>query len=153
MLARRAAAENPPGRRCGHRPTVRNGRTRGRPRGVCAGGAHCFGPTIGTPLDRLKTPPAEVARALRVVLRRGRLPAAAVVTGHPDETIARWLRRAAAHAEAVTAALVHDVQVTAVEVDACWSFVHHTGALPKRPASQRHPPPRPAGIAVPGGAA
>jgi hypothetical protein len=61
------------------------------------------------------------------------------VTGHKYETIARWLRRAATQAEALTTALVHDLHLTAVEVDEFWSFVQHKGGQPKRPA-----PPRPA---------
>ena len=86
---------------------------------------------------RLKTPPAEVAHALLVVRRRGSLLAAAEVTGHKYEPISRWRRRAAAHAEALTAALVHDLRLTEVEVAAFWSFVHHKGGLPKRPAPPR----------------
>jgi hypothetical protein len=35
----------------------------------------------------------------------------------------RWLLRAADHAEALTAALVQDLHLTLVEVDAFWSFV------------------------------
>ena len=132
-MARTAAPENSPCPRCGRRQSVRNGRTRGRQRWVCAGCAHSFGPTTGTPLYRLKTPPAEVARALLVVLRRGSLRAAEEITGHKYETIGRWLRRAAAHAEALTDALVHDLHLTEVEVDEFWSFVHHKGGAPTRP--------------------
>ena len=132
-MARTAAPDNPPCPRCGHSHTVRNGRTRGRQRGVCAGCDHSFGPTTGTIVYHLRTPPAEVARALLVVLRRGSLVAAEEVTGHKYETIARWRRRAAAHAEALTAVLVHDLHLTEVEVDEFWSFVQHKGGLPKRP--------------------
>jgi hypothetical protein len=98
---------------------------------------------------RLQTPPAEVARALLVVLRRGSLLAAEEVTGHKYETISRWLRRAAAHAEALTDALVHDLHLTEVEVDEFWSFVRHKGGQPNRPA----PPRRRAGTPVSAGAA
>ena len=136
-MARTAAPENPPCPRCGHRHTVRNGRTRGRQRWVCEGCGHSFGPTTGTPLYRVKTPPAEVARALLVVLRRGSLRAAEEITGHKYETIGRWLRQAAAHAEALTDALVHDLQLTEVEVDEFWSFVHHKGGPPTRPPVPR----------------
>ena len=66
---------------------------------------------------RLKTPPAEVAGALLVVLRRGSLLAAEDLTGHKYETVGRWLRQAAAHAEALTDALVHELRLTEVEVD------------------------------------
>ena len=152
-MARTAAADNPPCPRCGHPHTVRNGRTRGRQRWVCAGCDHSFGPTTGTIVYHLRTPPAEVARALLVVLRRGSLLAAEEVTGHKYETIARWLRRAAAHAEALTAVLVHDLHLTEVEVDEFWSFVQHKGGLPKRPAPQRKPGTSPAGTPVSAGAA
>ncbi len=136
-MARTAAPENPPCPRGGHAPTVRNGRTRGRQRWVCGGCDHSFGPTTGTVMYRLQTPPAEVARALLVVLRRGSLLAAEEVTGHKYETISRWLRRAAAHAEALTEVLVHDLHLTEVEVDEFWSFVRHKGGQPKRPAPPR----------------
>jgi hypothetical protein len=56
------------------------------------------------------------------------------VTGHKYETIGRWLRQAAAHAEALTAALVHNLRLTEVEVDEFWSFVQQKGALLNRPA-------------------
>ena len=63
-----------------------------------------------------------------VVLRRGSLRAAEEVTGHKYETLSRWLRAAATHAEALTASLVHDLHLTAVEVDAFWSFVRRADA-------------------------
>ena len=138
-MTRPATPEKPRCPRCGHAHTVRNGRTRGRQRWVCAGCAHSFGPTTGTVMYRLQTPPAEVAQALLVVLRRGSLLAAEEVTGHKYETISRWLRRAAAHAEALTEALVHDLHLTEVEVDEFWSFVQHKGGLPKRPTPRLQP--------------
>src|SRR5262249_39777593 len=54
----------------------------------------------------LHTPPAEIVRAIRVVLRRGSLRAAEEQTGHDYETIAEWIRRIGEHAAAVTAVLV-----------------------------------------------
>jgi hypothetical protein len=80
-------------------------------------------------LYRLHTPAVDVARSLLVVLRRGSLSAAEELTGHKSETIARWLRRAGDHATALTDALVHDLHLSEVEVDAFWSFVHRSGAL------------------------
>ncbi len=145
-MARTADPTNPPCRRCGAGATVRRGQSEGRQRWQCSGCQRSFGAPTKTALYRLKTPAAEVAQALVVVLRRGSLLAAEEVTGHKYETIGRWLRQAAAHAEALTAALVHDLHLTEVEVDEFWSFVHHKGRLPKRPA-----PPRP--VAASGGAA
>jgi transposase-like protein len=112
---------------------VRNGSARGRPRYHCHGCGAWFGATTGTPLDRLRTPPAEIGRALLVVLRRGSFRAAAEVTGHKAETIARWLRRAGAHAEALTGALLHELGLAEVEVDEFWSFVKRSAARSTRP--------------------
>ncbi len=125
--------------RCGCVDTVRNGHVRGRQRWVCSGCRRAFSATTGTALYRLKTPPPEVARALLAVWRRGSLRAAEELTGHKYETIAKWLRRAGAHAEALTAALVQDLGLGEVEVDEFWSFVRHKGGAPKRAA------PRPTG--------
>jgi hypothetical protein len=72
---------------------------------------------------RLRTPVGEIAKALLIVMRRGSLSAAEEVTGHKWETIREWLVRASAQAEAVTRALVKDLELDEVEVDAFWSFV------------------------------
>jgi len=82
----------------------------------------------------LQTPAAEVAQALLIVQRRGSLLAAEELTGHKYETIGRWLRRAGAHADALTATLVHDLRLTEVEVDEFWSFVQAKGGTLNRPA-------------------
>ena len=138
-MARRPSPDNPPCPRCGAGRVTSNGRTRtGQPRWACHGCAQTFGPTFGTPLYRLHTPAPEVARSLLVVMRRGSLSAAEEITGHKYETLGRWLRAAAAHAEALTAALVHDLHLSAVEVDALWSFVKRSAATleattPRRP--------------------
>lgn len=131
-MARPAADSNPSCPRCRRRGTVANGHTRGRPRWRCPGCQRSFGPTTGTVMARLKTPAAEVAQALLVVLRRGSLRAAEEVTGHKYETISRWLRRAAAHADTLTDALVHDLHLSEVEVDEFWSFVRHKGGQSRR---------------------
>jgi len=72
---------------------------------------------------RLRNTPTKVARTLMVVMRKGSLSAAEEITGQKYETIGRWLRAAAKQAEQITNALVHDLHLTAVEVDAFWSFV------------------------------
>jgi hypothetical protein len=102
---------------------VRNGTLDGRQRYHCRGCGAWFGQTHGTPLYRLRTPPGEIGRALLLVMRRGSLRAAEEVTGHKYETIGRWLKLAAAHAAAIEAALVRDLDLSTVEVDEFWSFV------------------------------
>jgi transposase-like protein len=118
---------------------VKDGHKRGQQRWRCRGCERTFGPTVGTPLYRLHTPAAEVARSLLVVMRRGSLTAAEEITGHQYETIGTWLRRAGDHAAALTEALVQDLHLSEVEVDAFWSFVHRSasrlgsGPRPVRP--------------------
>lgn len=122
-MARKPSADNPPCPHCQATRVVRNGSKGGQPRWVCRVCHRSFGPTWGTPMYRLRATPTEVACTLRVVMRRGSLSAAEEITGHKYETIGRWLRAAAHQAEAITTVLVHDLHLTAVEVDAFWSFV------------------------------
>ena len=128
MRVRARRAGNPPCGHCGSAETTGNGSDRGRPKWQCHRCGRSFTATTGTPLWGLRTPAAEVARALVVVLRRGSLRAAEEQTGHKYETIAKWLRRAAAHAEALTEALAQGLHLTAVEIDEFWSFVRQKGA-------------------------
>ena len=124
-MAARASGSRPPcpNAACPGPHVVRNGTLGGRQRYHCRGCGAWFGETHGTPLYRLRTPPAEIGRALLVVLRRGSLRAAEEVTGHKYETIGQWLNLAAAHAAALEDALVRDLALSAVEVDEFWSFV------------------------------
>ena len=138
-MARRPSPDNPPCPRCGAVHVAKEGHTpKGQQRWQCRGCGKTFGPPLGTPLYRLHTPATEVARSLLVVMRRGSLSAAEELTGHQDETLGRWLRAAAAHADALTDALVAELHLTAVEVDAFWSFVQRSvqtlaQTTPRRP--------------------
>ena len=78
-----------------------------------------------------------MARSLLVVMRRGSLSAAEEITGHKYETLGRWLRAVATHAGALTDALVHDLHLSAVEVDAFWSFVKRSGQTPAEMTPRR----------------
>src|SRR5436853_7017526 len=109
---------------CEQSHVVRNGSHRGRQRYCCRTCQTYFGETGGTPMYGLKTPAAEVAQALLVVMRRGSLRAAEEITGHKYETISVWLKRAATHAEALTSVLASDLHLSQVEIDEFWSFVH-----------------------------
>lgn len=124
-------SRNPQCPRCNSLHTVANGTTKGRQRWLCRTCGRTFGATTGTPMAGLKTDIAEIARALLIVLRRGSLRAAEEQTGHKYETIGAWVRRAAAHAEAVTAVLATDLHLTEVEIDAFWSFVRNKGVSGK----------------------
>ena len=108
---------------CKESHVVRNGSHRRRPRYHCRSCKTYFGDTQGTPMYGLKTPAAEVAQALLIVMRRGSLRAAEEITGHKYETIGVWLKRAAAHAEVLTQVLASDLHLSQVEIDEFWSFV------------------------------
>jgi transposase-like protein len=112
-----------PNPKCPQPRVVRNGSHRGRPRYQCRNCKTYFGETQGTPMYGLKTPAAEVAQALLIVMRRGSLRAAEEITGHKYETISEWLKRAATHAEALTQVLASDLHLSQVEIDEFWSFV------------------------------
>lgn len=113
-----------PNPNCQGSHVVRNGSHRGRSRYCCRTCKTYFGETQGTPMYGLKTDAEEVAQALLIVMRRGSLRAAEEITGHKYETISAWLKRAAAHAEALTQVLTSDLHLSQVEIDEFWSFVH-----------------------------
>src|SRR5260370_42256344 len=102
---------------------VRNGSHRGRERYHCRSCKTYFGETEGTPMYNLKTPAAEVAQALLIVMRRGSLRGAQEITGHKYETISGWLQRAASHAQALTQVLANDLHLNRVEIAEVVSFV------------------------------
>lgn len=112
------------------------GAQEGRRRWRCLAGGRTFGATLGTPLYRLKTDPAEIIRALPVVLHRGSLRAAEEQgpkgAPHNDGTIAAWIERVGDHAEAVTELLVRDLALSEVEVDEFWSFIGKKGGAPRQ---------------------
>ena len=126
-------SRHPACRHCGSAETHGHGSTRGKRRWQCRSCGRSFGVTTGTPLAKLKTDVTEIARTLLVVLHRGSLRAAEEVTGHKYETISGWVRRAGAHAEALTEVLVRDLHLSAVEVDEFWSFVQAKGGAVRRP--------------------
>ncbi len=112
-----------PNPNCRESHVVRDGSHRGRQRYCCHSCQTYFGETQGTPMYNLKTPAAEVAHALLIVMRRGSLRAAEEITGHKYETISEWLKRAATHAAALTQVLASDLHLNQVEIDEFWSFV------------------------------
>src|SRR5438552_15991359 len=112
-----------PNPNCRESHVVRNGSHRGRQRYCCRTCKTSFGETQGTPMYGLKTEASEVAQALLIVMRRGSLRGAEEITGHKYETISVWLKRAAAHAAAITQVLASDRHLSQVEIDELWSLV------------------------------
>jgi transposase-like protein len=131
-MARQRTKQSAPCPHCGGTSVWGNGSTRNHRRWKCGDCGKTFGTTLGTPMYRLRTKPDKIARALLVVMRRGSLRAAEEITGHKYETIRGWLLAAGSHAEALTTALVKELELDEVEVDAFWSFVGNAVAALQR---------------------
>jgi transposase-like protein len=119
-IATRPTCPNPA---CRTPHVVKNGHLNGRQRFHCRSCGRWFGETEGTPLYRLRTDPHEIALALNVLVHHGSLRAAEEITGHKYETIRRWAVLAVEQADLITSILVHDLQLTTVEIDEFWSFI------------------------------
>jgi transposase-like protein len=96
---------------------VRFGTHKGAQRWRCPRCRRTWNERLGTPLFHLHTPLPEIVRTIRIVLARGSLRAAEELTGHNYDTIAIWIKRLGAHAEAVTEILARDLALSEVEVD------------------------------------
>jgi transposase-like protein len=118
--------------RCEQRRCIRFGKASGHQRWRCRVCGRTWTETLGTPLYHLHTPLPEIVRAILIVLRRGSLRAAEEQTGHNYDTIAVWIRRLGAHAEAVTELLARELGLSEVEIDELWSFVGRKGGAPSR---------------------
>jgi transposase-like protein len=118
--------------RCGGTGCVRYGTRKGSQRWRCLSCRRTWNELLGTPLFHLHTPLPEIVRTIRIVLARGSLRAAEELTGHNYDTIAVWLRRLGAHAEAVTEVLARDLQLSEIEMDEFWSFVGQKGGSSRR---------------------
>ena len=132
--------DNPACPHCTGSHVIKNGHKGDQQRYRCRACHRTFGCTFGTPLYGLHNSAEEVARSLLIVMRRGSLSAAEEITGHKYETIGTWLRRAGNHAEAITQALVSELALSEVEVDAFWSFVKKSVAIlaiPQAPQIRR----------------
>jgi transposase-like protein len=103
--------------RCEETRCIRFGKANGHQRWRCRACGRTRAETLGTPLFHLHTPLPEIVRAILIVLHRGSLRAAEEQTGHNYAAIAAWIRRLGEHAEAVTETLVHDLELSEVEVD------------------------------------
>jgi transposase-like protein len=109
--------------RCGQAEGRRVGTRKGFPRWRCGSCRRAWNERLGTPRFPLPPPLPEIVRPLRIVRARGSLRAAEELTGHNDDTIAVWITRLGAHAEAVTDVLVRDLHLSEVESEEFWSFV------------------------------
>jgi transposase-like protein len=82
-----------------------------------------FSENYGTPFYGIKTDREKIVRALKMVVERGSMRGAARAMGVDKDTICDWVRKASEHAEALTEYMLHDLHMTAVELDELWTTV------------------------------
>lgn len=72
---------------------------------------------------------------MKMVVERGSMRGAARAMGVDKDTICEWVRKASEHAEAFTGYMLHDLHMTAVEMDELWTTVkksRSTSAMKKK---------------------
>lgn len=86
-----------------------------------------FVATSGTIFYRKRTPEHEILETLALLAEGNRISSLTRVKGHKEDTILRWLREAARHAEAVEEVLMKDFQVRRAQLDGLWLYVGNKG--------------------------
>ena len=90
---------------------------------------HCnkyFVETKGTPLYNKKMSEREIKRICLELVEKKGVRAIERTTGHHRDTIGHLLDDLASHAQQMTDYLVHDLDLSAYEVDEFWTFVKKT---------------------------
>jgi IS1 family transposase/transposase-like protein len=82
-----------------------------------------FMETTGTIFFGKQTPPEIIWRALKALAEGLGIRATARVFDVDPNTVEAWLREAAKHMEAVSRHLLHDLQLTQVQIDELWALL------------------------------
>lgn len=113
----------------------RNGKTRkGVQRYQCKTCGRTFTETFGMIFYRKRAPEHRILEILALLAEGVRISSLARAMGHKEDTILRWLREAAQHAEQVEEVLMADFKVKRGQLDALWTYVGNKG---KKGAIQR----------------
>jgi IS1 family transposase len=83
-----------------------------------------FSETAGTPFFGLKTPIQTVCIALQELAEGLGIRAVARIHGVKPDTVLEWLKKAGQHCEMLSAYMMQDLNVTQVQLDELWTFVH-----------------------------
>lgn len=97
---------------------------------ICRRGGRVFNSRTGTAFRGLQTPRRKILLALRLLVKGLSLRGTAEVLEVKLDTVRRWLRAAAAHAEAVSQVLLTELRLSQIQVDALWTFVKKNTAIP-----------------------
>lgn len=106
-----------------------NIRSNGHPNGgrwrqlQCTVCGKCFMETSNTIFFGKRVPAEIIWRALKALAEGLDIRATARVFEVDPNTVEKWLRQAATHMEAVSQYLIHDLQLTQVQVDELWALL------------------------------
>ncbi len=107
---------------------IKFGRSRqGVQRYHCKGCQTTFAATRGTLFYRKHTPLKDILETLALLAEGVRISSLSRAKGFKEDTILRWLREAARHAEAVEDALLADYRLSKAQVDGLWTYVGNKG--------------------------
>ena len=82
-----------------------------------------FAETRHTPLFHLHYPKERVAQVFKALAEGNSIRATGRILGMSKDTICHWLDRLGSHCQGVHAYLVHDLQLTEVQLDELWTFI------------------------------
>jgi transposase-like protein len=100
---------------------------RGVQRYHCKSCATTFTATRGTLFYRKHTPLKDILETLALLAEGVRISSLSRAKGFKEDTILRWLREAASHAEAVEEVLLADYELSRAQVDGLWAYVGNKG--------------------------
>jgi transposase-like protein len=107
---------------------IKFGRSRqGVQRYRCKGCGTTFTATRGTLFYRKHTPLKDILETLALLAEGVRISSLSRAKGFKEDTILRWLREAARHAEAVEDVLLADYELSKAQVDGLWTYVGNKG--------------------------
>jgi transposase-like protein len=86
-----------------------------------------FAATRGTLFYRKHAPVKDILETLALVAEGVRISSLSRAKGFKEDTILRWLREAARHAEAVEDVLLEDYRLSKAQVDGLWTYVGNKG--------------------------
>ena len=115
----------------------KNGKTdKGVQRYRCHTCQQTFTETKGTLFYRCRHSEEEIVACLAMVGDRNSLAAIHRMKGIKEETVSRWMQRAATQVEQIEEQLVGPKKLSRVQMDALWTYVGHKGEKGGSPKKQ-----------------
>lgn len=107
---------------------IKFGRSRqGVQRYQCKSCTTTFAATRGTLFYRKHAPVKDILETVALLAEGVRISSLSRAKGFKEDTILRWLREAAQHAEAVEDVLLGDYELSKAQVDGLWTYVGNKG--------------------------